>query len=175
MSISTTTVMDEVTGLYVPYRGADRGRGPVATYSIAVSDVGDATGGTMAMSLDASFLMFGFHPLLIPQAVTSVDNLATPATVRLSFITQGNERLALGHDSSVLAVAAAGVNTGTFPRDGYRLIIEPRRDVADPTVIQFFWTTNTDTKAYEVDVFFLVYDAEQLAAHGSFNFAQLLV
>ncbi len=166
MAVTTTVVMDEVNGQYVPFRGVDRREGPVGTYHSSGSVTGAAGGGSAKVLFDASFLMFGFHPLLVPRAVMARDNLGTSEPVLLGFGI-GNERMKIEHFVVGRTVkTASSLNINTWPVDDVSLLIEPRAGSA--VVMTFTWDTNTDTKVYVAAVFFVIYDLEALArAPGS--------
>lgn len=163
MAVTATVVMSEGNGAWTPYRGIYR-RGPVGTYHAAVTVTGAAGGGTAKLLLDASFLMFGFHPLLVPRAVMARDNLSSSETVLLGFGNIGNERLTVEHfviGRTTKTVTTLNINT--WPLDDIAVVIEPQRNPSNPTVMTFTWNTNTDTKIYSALVFFVVYDLEELA------------
>ncbi len=164
MAVTATVVMSEANGAWTPIRGVDRRSGPVGTYHAAATVTGAAGGGTAKVLLDGSFLMFGFHPLLVPRAVMARDNLSSSETVLLGFGSIGNERLTLEHFViGRTTKTVTTININTWPLDDIALVIEPERAPSDPTVMAFTWATNTDTKIYSALVFFHVYDLEALS------------
>ncbi len=166
MAVVTTVVMDETNGAFTPFRGIDRRGGPVGTYHATGTVVGAAGGGTAKVILAASFLMFGFHPLLVPRMVTSRDNLASAEDVLLGFGELGNERLTVEQFIVGRSLkTASSLNIASWPLDDIRTLIEPQKNPASGTVMTFTWDTNTDTKTYLGIVFFMVYDLEVLAAY----------
>lgn len=175
MAVTSTHAIGGTGSLYVPWRGQNRVSGPVGTLHQQAFDVGDAGGGTVIISVTCPRQVFGFHPILVPTSIAVIDSLGTAEPVMMSFTLEGNERLVEDHRLHGRNVKnAGGLNVTNFPREDFLVVIEPNIE-AGADVMQFLWDTNEDTKIYRALVFFLVYDAEQLARMTELDYGALLL
>lgn len=167
MSVSTSEELSQ--GLFTPFfqevRGGHDGKSPVGTVHVNISDVGEAGGGTVSLNLFMSRLTFGFRAIIAPTLIVTADNLAAAEAVRLGFAI-GNLRLGVGLFEAELAVASEGGNRARFEPSGFVL---QHDEVSSDVVMSVVWSTNTDTKVYDVDMFAAVFDAEVIEKHGSIS------
>ncbi len=172
MSISVErNVADEATGLYVPFRTAQRGGvsggDPVGTLAINAEVTGDATGGTVQIEVVMQLLAFGFHALWLVTDFTLTDAGAAQNVIAV-FDSRGNERL-IAELSEVGTTIAGPFTTSIFKARGNGVIIEPSSLLVATgahEVMQGLWTTNTNGNVYHVHAFGYLYDAEIIARSG---------
>jgi len=152
-------------GLYVPYRGLAPGVQPSGSWSTQMTATGDGSGGQVNVNLFMSKIEFGFHPIFTLQYCMSVDNLAAADEVIFQYSVVGNERL-----RSAVSIGKTPIANGTsffavWVGEDLPIPIEPDlgSDITTRTVATVQWQTNTDTKAYQVNLFGMVWDAEVLA------------
>ncbi len=163
MAVSSTTQLAD--GNFTSFKGFYRSSGPVGTFSFIQRDVGDATGGGLSLIMSMGRLQFGFHALIVPTIISIQDNLATPEAVELVYLST-NRRVQAVPDGGtslrdvLVPTAGASGNTGVFT--GSKPILEVQ-DVGPVNVMNFIWSTNTDTAIYRVSVYGLVYDGEYQA------------
>jgi len=167
MTVTVTAAIDaEGVGLYVPFRGTDRSRGPCGTLCYSDIATGDGGGGSIQIIATATSQMFGFHPLLVIRSVNTNDNQAAATDVRVGIESAGNERLNQAWQAVDRKNAQVGVtNVNTFSIEDYPVLIEPSERTA-ANILTFNWETNTSGKLYNARAFFIVYDLEQLAKRG---------
>lgn len=168
MSISSSVAIGD--GLFVPFfqdvRGGKEGKSPVGTVNVDLSDVGEAGGGTVTLSLTMTREIFGFRAIVAPTLIVAADTLATAEAIRMQATFTGNRRLGNHMEQAVLALAAQGQNVAKFEESG--LVFES--DLLDETtILSFVWSTNTDTKIYNFRLFGAVFDAEIIEAEGSIS------
>ncbi len=160
MSVSTS--IDGNEGLYVPFRGFDRGAGAVGTLDIQGKTTGDGSGGTVAINIQMQRIMFGFHLIWVPTLVSIFDTLATAVDVELLLRGLGQERILDFHAEIVTMTASTFTVRNLGRAVNLALPIEPQSDTLG-TVLSAGWATNTNALLYELHVFGAVYDAEALA------------
>lgn len=168
--MSVSTFVEFRDGRYVPFmqdvRGGKDGKSPVGTVHSTAAEVGEAGGGTVTISHRMQREQFGFRSLIVPTLIVASDNLSTAEAIRLSYLTAGNRRVAQDSNQIKLAVAGQAGNFAQFEPAGILL----ESDVlADTSVLQFIWSTNTDTKLYFTRVFAAVFDAELIEAQGAIS------
>ncbi len=168
MSVTVTASLStEGVGLYVPFRGFDRARGPCGTLSYVDTATGDGGGGTVQILATATRDMFGFHPLLVVRGLNSHDDQAAGTPVRIGLEAGGNERLIDTWQIVDRKKETVTVNVNNFAVDDWLLLIEPNGTV-ETNVLSFNWTTNTNLKVYNARAWFLVYDLQAIARDGGF-------
>lgn len=166
MSISTSVAFAD--GRYTPFmqkvRGGEDGRSPVGTISSSAIDTGEAGGGTVTIAHSLQRIVFGFRAIIAPTLIVASDTLASAEAIRLTFLTAGNRRVEQDLNQIQLAIAGQGGNFAQFQEGG--IILESDL-LTETNVLQFVWSTNTDTKLYFTRIFASVFDAELIAARGS--------
>ncbi len=166
VAVSKTIDVDDGSApgvtLYVPFRGFDRSLGPVGTLDVKAVALGDATGGSVAISIRMRKEEFGFHPLWVPTMISIEDNLATVENPEVIFRGLGNERLIDEHCENVTMVASlvGSRNCGKVQSIGF--IIEPDQPTPN-SIVTCTWATNTDTLAYNVHMYGVIFDGEAMA------------
>ncbi len=168
MAVSSSVGLE--SGIYVPFfqdvRGGKEGRSPVGTLAQTLREVGDGSGGTVVAGFSMQRITFGFRAIIAPTLLASSDNLATPEAVRLQFAASGNRRLGTSIDQAVVALAAPDKNVAQFDVSG--LVLESDL-LSETVVINFIWSTNTNLKEYDINIFASVFDAEIIEAQGSIS------
>lgn len=160
MSVTLNENVEDV-GLFVPFRGFDREVGPVGTLHCFQTVFGDGSGGTVAILLRMKRVEFGFHPIWVLTRVHTLDQLATPEVVRMSYSASGNERLSFGMNENILSAAGPPTSSSVNFRH-LQVPIEPSEEAVSQ-VLSARWSTNTNALTYEFSVFGMLYDAEAMA------------
>ncbi len=170
MSVVTALTI-AANGLYVPFRGVSRGKGPVGTLMVTGSVTGDAGGGSASITIRSEDQEFGFHGMYAATRIHVVDLSVTPQAVRILYSSAGNERLSADFQEALVTVEAPA-NNNHANSTLLGIPIEPVRGGGQ--IMAAAWGTNIDTIVYEIHAFFMVYDLEELAKQAQGEIGVLL-
>lgn len=134
----------------------------MGTLSVGMTVAGDAGGGSIFLGLSMTGRELGFPFIWTPTLIAAHDNLASAIDVRLQYLTP-IDRLELQLERRI-SMANAGGTANQGQIEGSFLPVSVVLDnVIAQTVLQAVWATNTDGKAYNLNLFGVVYDEQAMA------------
>lgn len=153
---------------FVLLSGRTVNRAYVGTISVQLSDVGDASGGTVTMRSTWTGEEFGFRAL-VRLNLLSFQVSADPGNVGVELVDSGNARM---RGRAVYGLDAVNVGGVFFSPEHVvpRYIIS--REEHALTALPWFgmvFTTNTNTATYFVQMQGDVFDAELLKKYGDYK------
>lgn len=165
MAVTSNTRLN--SGVYTELKqiirgGRERSK-PVATAMVEGEATGAAGGGLVTVNITVTNDEFGFRAILVPVAVFTNDNLATPEVVQVAWPSAQNKRMQQNVSQAFTPLRVNSINLGKVEASG--MLIEPFISAAS-SIVRAVWATNTDTKVYNLAALFMVYDLEMMEREG---------
>lgn len=167
MAVSQDRALAQV-GFYTQTEVRVRGKAGAAVgwLHVDAGATGDASGGSMQLTLQGRQQEFGFKWLWLPLHITFRDDLASAETVVFRYKAAGMRVLNFDLEETIQAVRASGQNRGTVIGGVLPVYTE---SLVAVDLLEILWATNTDTKLYHLHAFGPVFDREILAKGAGYS------